>query len=142
MVPQLYDALGDPTDPTSAARGVSADVTSKCIEKYMARMDQRVLRACVACGVRPVDDQGSFVPLSALSAHQYTHLELAAFDLMPDNKKQIISSYLSTSGSRLSSNKKNIHLSWHDFRSLFTAIVQVSLAPRTGTRRSPLLALL
>ncbi len=62
-----------------------------------------------ACGVRPVDDQGSFVPLSALSAHQNAHSELAAFNLMPDNKKQITSSYLSISGSRLSSKKKFIY---------------------------------
>lgn len=63
-------------------------------------MDQRVLRACVTCGVRPVDDLGSFVQLSALSAHQYSQSELTAFDLMHETKKQVISSYLSRSGSR------------------------------------------
>jgi hypothetical protein len=48
---QLWDALGDPTDPSSAANGVPDSVKAVCIDRYMEKMGQRELRSCVACGV-------------------------------------------------------------------------------------------
>jgi hypothetical protein len=51
MDAQLWDALGDPTDPSSAANGVPDSVKADCINKYMTTMGQRELRSCVACGV-------------------------------------------------------------------------------------------
>jgi hypothetical protein len=48
---QLWDALGDPTDSSSAANGVPDSVKADCINKYMTTMGQRELRSCVACGV-------------------------------------------------------------------------------------------
>jgi hypothetical protein len=48
---QLRDALGDPSDLSSAANGVPDSVKANCIDKYMAIMGQRELRSCVACGV-------------------------------------------------------------------------------------------
>ena len=51
MDAQLYDTLGDPNDPSSAANGVSSDSKTACINAFMSKMDQRVLRACVTCGV-------------------------------------------------------------------------------------------
>jgi hypothetical protein len=51
MDAQLWNLLGDPTDPNSAANGVPGSVKSDCINKYMTTMGQRELRSCVACGV-------------------------------------------------------------------------------------------
>jgi hypothetical protein len=52
MDAQLWDVLGDPTDPNSAANGVTAETKAACIERCMKKLAQRELRACVACGVR------------------------------------------------------------------------------------------
>ena len=52
MDAQLWDVLGDPTDPNSAANGVTAETKAACIERCMKTLAQRELRACVACGVR------------------------------------------------------------------------------------------
>jgi hypothetical protein len=52
MDAQLWDVLGDPTDPNSAANGVTAETKAACIERCMKKLGQRELRACVACGVR------------------------------------------------------------------------------------------
>jgi hypothetical protein len=51
MDAQLWDVLGDPTDPNSAANGVTSETKAACIERCMKTLAQRELRACVACGV-------------------------------------------------------------------------------------------
>ena len=52
MDAQLWNLLGDPTDPDSAANGVTDATKAACIERCMKNLGQRELRACVACGVR------------------------------------------------------------------------------------------
>ena len=52
MDAQLWEVLGDPTDPNSAANGVTDETKAACIERCMKKLAQRELRACVACGVR------------------------------------------------------------------------------------------